>query len=80
MDILEEIYWGEYSVGSPQTQEYHRILTESADQYDKIQAIVGDQMIEQLWSANAQLAGLESYHSFLAGLRLGIAVMREYHQ
>ena len=80
MDILEEIYRGEYSIDSPKTQEYHKILSETADQFDRIRAIAGGQMTDQLWSANAQLTSLESYHSFLAGLRLGMAVMREYCQ
>lgn len=80
MDILEEIYRGEYSVDSPKTQEYRRILGENADLYDKLRSIAGSQITDQLCSASLQLIGMESYHSFLAGLRLGIAVMREYHQ
>lgn len=80
MDILEEIYRGEYSIDGPKTQEYHKILAETADQFDRIRAIAGNQVTDQFWSSNARLTSLESYHSFLAGLRLGMAVMREYCQ
>ena len=80
MDILKEIYRGEYSIDAPETKEYRKIVAESADLYDEIQVIAGGQITERLWFANAQVMSLESYHSFLAGLRLGMAVMREYCQ
>lgn len=80
MDILEEIYRGEYSIDSPKTQEYSRLLEECACLCDKLRSVAGSQITDRLWSASAQITSIESYHHFLAGLRLGMAVMREYHQ
>lgn len=80
MDILKEIFDGSYSIHGPLSQEYYKALEEKSDLYEKIQSTIGDQTLDRLWSAGAEVSQMEGYHYFLAGLRLGMAVMQKYYQ
>lgn len=80
MDILRAIYNGEYNTAYLSSKEYRAVLRKNADLVEALLSSLDPEDIDRLNASYADMADIENYESFLAGLRLGIAVMWEYCQ
>ena len=80
MDILKAIWNGEYNTEHRPSEEYKALIRKNSALEEAHLSPLSGEAIDELHASYADLTGLESYESFLAGLRLGMAVMREYYQ
>ena len=77
MDILKAIYKGEYRTDQFLTEEYEAAQRKNTELVETLLSSLAPEDLERLDASYADMANVENYENFLAGLRLGIAVMLE---
>ena len=78
MDILKELYEGQYGVELPKTPEYLTVRRKVADGFwDKIEQTMGRGFIEKNWENLLKQEDMESFEYFRQGFRLGASLMLE---
>lgn len=80
MDILRAIYRSEYNTEHLPSKEYRAVQRKNTELVETLLSSLAPEDIDRLNASYADLADVENYENFLAGLRLGMAVMREYCQ
>ena len=77
MGILKAIYKGEYRTEHFLTEEYEAAQRKNTELVETLLSSLAPEDLERLDASYADMANVENYENFLAGLRLGIAVMLE---
>ncbi|MDE7245638.1 MAG: hypothetical protein K2O18_16920 [Oscillospiraceae bacterium] len=78
MNILKELYDGQYGVELPKTLEYRAVRHKNVEGFwDKIEEAMGPDFIEKNWENLSRQEELESFEYFRQGFHLGVSLMLE---
>ena len=77
MDILEDLYYGQYHVSLPASEKFRELQKQELAFWDHIKEAVGLAYLEEHFDHLAEREGMIELHCFQEGIRLGVSLMLE---